>query len=376
MSGSGPRLLFVGTDTPWSVAAAEAARRLGASMDTQPDPRAALSWVLQPGRVYDHVLVVAPARSRAIDALAGVLDEATQHPTAMVLLGGVGADTAMRRVRAPNVKDILAALTAPDSASDAAKPPIDGDELAGALHDGALRIRFQPILRASDLEPIGLEALARLHHGSRGIVHPRDFIPLTIASGRERVLTAIVAARAFMDIGACLQGTELFLAMNIPLSTVAQPSAMRRGLELCGLAHIPVERIIIEVLETRTAPDLKALCQSLRDWHAAGFRTAIDDAGPALPHWQDLLDLPFDVLKLDGSMVADPAQHDLLSRIVAEGRKRGRFLIAEGIEDRPCLERVQALGVDAVQGFLFSRPLPALAVPVWLGQWEALRAAA
>ena len=147
-------------------------------------------------------------------------------------------------------------------------------------------------------------------------------------------------------------------------------SAVERGVELCAVAGISPRDILLEVLETRTAPDLGRLRNALLQWREAGFRTAIDDAGPALPHWREMLDLPFDVLKLDGAMVPDPAQQDLLATIVAEAKARERFIIAEGIEDEACLDRVMQLGVDALQGFLFSRPLPAPAVTIWLEQWQ------
>ena len=56
-------------------------------------------------------------------------------------------------------------------------------------------------------------------------------------------------------------------------------------------------------------------------------------------------------------------------------RDRHCYMVAEGIEDQACLDRVLALGVDAVQGFLFSRPLPAMAVPLWLDHWQRQREA-
>jgi len=125
------------------------------------------------------------------------------------------------------------------------------------------------------------------------------------------------------------------------------------------------------VLEAPVAPDLVRLGVCLERWRKAGFRTAIDDAGPALSYWRQLLDLPFDVLKLDGAMVVDPAAQGLMETIVAAARASGKFITAEGIEDEACLDRVRPLQVDALQGFLFARPLPAMALPLWLDQRAA-----
>ena len=366
-----PRLLFVGTDEGWRAAAQSAADRRGAVLDVMPDVKSALSSMLPPGLVYEHVMAVAPLRSRAIDALAGMLDEVTLSQTPLLLLGCASSGTAMQLpcVETATGEAVLNALGGNQPAFEP-MAPMQWPEFVATLHSGGLRMRFQPILRAADLQPIGLEALARLHHGKRGILHPRDFIPLMATSGRERVFTGIAAARTFLEVGARLKQAELFVTLNLPLSAVMHDLAVERGIELCKVADASPNEIIIEVLESRTAPDLGRLREALQRWHAAGFRTAIDDAGPALPHWLDLLDLPFDVVKLDGAMVANPGQQGLLERITGEAKARGRIVVAEGVEDEACLGRVMALDVDALQGFLFSRPLPAMAVPIWLDRWR------
>ncbi len=366
-------MLFVGSSAPWLAVVQEAAARRGAALDLQPDVRSALASMLPPGRVYDHVLAVAPLRSNAIDALAGMVDEVTLRPASLMMLGcdQCGTSTPMACIQEPDADAVTAALGSNRPPLFPGEPPMGPAELASTLHAGGLRMRFQPILSAAGLEPIGLEALARLHHGQRGILHPKDFIPLTVACGRERVMSGIAAARTFLEIGAKLRQSDLFVTVNMPLSTVMNDFALRRGLELCAVAEVSPSQIMLEVLESSTAPDLGRLHEALLGWRKAGFRLAVDDAGPALPHWRDLLDLPFDAVKLDGAMVGDPAQSGLLEAITAEGRARGLFMVAEGIEDQACLDRVLGLGVDAVQGFMFSRPLPAMAVPIWLQQWAA-----
>lgn len=372
---SQPRMLLVGTDPAWTRVAGEVANRRGSALDVQPDVPGALASMLDRPADYEHVLAVAPLRPKSVDALAGMMNEASLNHPNLLLLGCTSSGTAsqMACVEAADADALNTALDHSPAAT-ADLPPMRAAELVSTLHAGGLRMQFQPILRASDLVPIGVEALARLHHTRRGILHPRDFIPLTVACGRERVLTGIVAARTFLEIGSLLRQTHLFVSLNLPLSTVMHEYAVQRGLELCSVSRVAPANIVIEVLESRHAPDLGRLRDALLQWREAGFRTAIDDAGPALPHWRALLDLPFDTLKLDGAMVSDPAQHNLLEAIVEEAHARGRLVIAEGIEDQACLDRVLSLDVDALQGFMFSRPLPALAVPLWMKHWEDVRA--
>ena len=360
------RLLLVGTDPAWRVFVQDGADRVGARLDIVPDVPAAIAWMLDPARIYDHVIASAPLGAREIDALAGMLDEVTLRPTPLLLLG-FPTHRVARGVRCLPDADPTA-LDAAWRGPPTPKPagPFGINEVVAALHGGDLRMRFQPILAAHDLAPIGLEALARVHSQTHGILHPRDFIPVALVGGRERVLTGIAAARTFIEIARQLARNTLFVSINLPLATLLSDGSLERGLELCAVAGLPPARVLVEVLESRAAPDLDALGRALAQWRQHGFRTAIDDAGPALPHWRDLIDLPFDVLKVDGMLVSDASRQELLETIVGAAKARDRFVIAEGIEDQACLDRVRPLGVDAFQGFLFSRPLPAMAVPVWL----------
>lgn len=365
-----PRLLLIGPDPAWMGVVGAAATRIGAPVDVQPDVAGAIAWMLPPSRIYSHVLATVPLTSQEIDALAGMLDEVTLAPTPLLLLGSPDCgSTAVRCVHRPDEDALILALRSVWRAPPE-QPPLSARDLAASLHGGGLRMRFQPILRAADLRPVGMEALARVHHPVRGILHPRDFIPLAVASRQERVLTSIAAVRSFLEMRAGLLGPGMYMTLNLPMVTLLHKPAVLRGLELCAVAGLTPERIVLEVLESSTPPDLPAMGRAMEAWRNAGFRLAIDDAGPALPHWRALLDLPFDILKLDGGMVADMCAQDRVERIASAAHARGMSVIAEGIEDTACLARIRGLGVAFLQGFLFSRPLPSLAVPVWLRQWN------
>ncbi len=363
------RLLLVGSDERAQQAAETASGRLGAVLDVVADVHTAMAHLLQHGSIYACVLAVAPLAMQSADALAGMLDEVTQHPIPLLLLGceSAGGSTTVECVADVTPEAIVAVLSQP-ARMPVGAPPLTASELVSALHGGGLRMRFQPIIDATDLTPIGVEALARVHTRQRGILHPKDFIPATLACGRERVLTGIAAARTFLELRNQVCGAHLFVSINLPVASVLHPGSLTRAVELCAVARVKPSQVMVELLESRTLPDIDALRDALEAWQQAGFRTAIDDAGPELPHWRELLDLPFNVVKLDGNLAADPASGELLTAIVTEAKKRDRFVIAEGIENQSSLERVRALGVDAVQGFLFARPLPALAVPLWLRQ--------
>ena len=354
-------LLLVGTDPEWIRAAKAAAVAHHALLDVQANVGDALAWMLRPERVHTHVLAIAPIAPFEADALAGMLDEVTLQPIRMLLLGSdLGHGNMVQPVLTPDLLD--EALRRPLHINTASLPPLAPADLAHALHRGNLRMRFQPFVSSETLMPIGVEALARLHHPTRGILHPREFIPLAVESHQERVLTAIAVARTALELTRAPRvRASLIISVNVPIPTLLNPSSVTRATELCAIAGLAPDRIMVEVVETPEKPDLVAVGRALERWTNAGFRTAIDDAGPALPHWRDMLTLPFHTLKLDGSIADDIP---LTTDIIHSAKRAGLFVIAEGIERESTAQRMRELGADALQGFLFSRPLPAIAVPL------------
>ncbi len=353
-------LLLVGTDPEWIKAAKAAAASQHALLDVKANVSEALAWMFRPERVHTHVLAIAPIAPFEADALCGMLDEVTLQPIRLLLLGSdIGHGNMVQPVLTPSLLE--EALRRPLHIDTAGLPPLAPSDLAHALHRGNLRMRFQPFVSADTLLPIGVEALARLHHPQRGILHPREFIPLAVESRQERVLTAIAVARTALELTHAPRVRTLTISVNIPIPTLLNTSSIARATELCAIAGLSPSQIMIEVVETPTKPDLVAVGRAVERWNAVGFRTAIDDAGPALPHWRDMLALPFHTIKLDGSIADDIP---LTSEIIEASKRAGLFVIAEGIERDSTAQRLRTLGADALQGFLFSRPLPAIAVPL------------
>jgi EAL domain-containing protein (putative c-di-GMP-specific phosphodiesterase class I) len=366
------KLLLVADDAGLQAEGREAAAMMGVSIDIMPNVDAALSWLLRPERLCTHVLAQSSIDPQRIDSLAGMVDEVTSLPTPLLLLGAdEGMSPSVLAVADGSAGAIVSAVRAYRPFAPPQTPEITPAELRTSLHAGMLRMRFQPVLNATTLDVIGLEALARLHHPVLGILHPRDFMPQAEASGQERALTGIAAARTMLELRP-LPGLPHNFSINMPLSTLCHLQGVERALELCAVVGIEPNRVAIEVLETMSQPDLRILAGAVARWREAGFRVMIDDAGPGLPHWEKLLDMAFAGIKLDQSLAADvPAARAMAAEIVTAAKQRGLFVVAEGIEDPAALQRARDLGADAVQGFLFCRPLPARAVPIWLGEWHA-----
>jgi len=371
------RLLLISPDTALAHQARAVTEAHGARLDVLPDVEAALAWLLNAENMCTHLLAPASLSPQDVTALAAMVDELTNLPTPLLLLGAVAG-------QGPHVLPVEAGI---ESAIDhilrdfqpfvpKALPDLTAETLRAALEAGQLRMRFQPVLHAETLAPAGLEMLARLHHPELGILRPKDFLPQAIASGQERVLTSLAAACALLELqpilASLMRELDGSLALNVPISAFCNTGAVERASALCAAAGLPRERLVIELLETPDLPDLRAVGAALERWRAAGFYVTLDDAGPPLPHWRKMLELPFTGIKLDASLAADAqAAKAEAAAIAEEAHRRGIYIVAEGIQDAGALARARALGVQAVQGFLFSRPLPAAAVPIWLRLWRA-----
>jgi EAL domain-containing protein (putative c-di-GMP-specific phosphodiesterase class I) len=183
----------------------------------------------------------------------------------------------------------------------------------------------------------------------------------------------MAAARAVIDLRGQSFMQGCYIAFNVPLPTFLNDVGPSRALEICAIAELPAARVVIELVETAQSPDLHRVGEAVERWRKAGFNATIDDAGPGLPHWRAMLELPFNGVKLDGSL-ALPSDEAIRQAedIVAVAKQHGKFVVAEGVEDAPTVERMRAMGVDAMQGFFFCRPVPAAALRIWSEAWATL----
>lgn len=248
-------------------------------------------------------------------------------------------------------------------------------EIQAALADAMIETRYQPVVRLSDRSPVGLEALARLNHPVRGTVLPDDFVPQIEDAGLAAQLTELVAASAFADMaGSALGPLGLTVSLNFPLDVLLLTTALTQLEAQRQAANVPVERVLIELTESRPVQDVPALRRALEMIRGIGYQIVIDDVGPAVPLLDLLLDLPFTGMKLDKELVlrmrTAPDALAMVQRTIETAKQRGLTVVAEGVEDVEMWHLVRRLGVDQAQGFLVAHPLPAAAVPVWLKSWQ------
>jgi diguanylate cyclase (GGDEF)-like protein len=244
--------------------------------------------------------------------------------------------------------------TMAERTSSRAPAPRAAGEFRELLAPGAIRAVFQPIVRLSDLQPIGYEGLARFPTPPGLVALPPDVT--LAAAGRLGVREELEVAcwAAISEAGTPPAGRLLFV--NVAPDALGHPGLI----ELAG--RLPA-RLVIELTEQDAVQNTIQLRESLAPWIARGALVAVDDAGAGFTSLEYVADLRPDFLKLSRGMVTgadlDPGRQAVLRATVAFAREVGARVVAEGVERPEELALLREAEVDYGQGWLFGRPMPA-----------------
>lgn len=244
-------------------------------------------------------------------------------------------------------------------------------DLRDAVASGALSLVFQPLLDISSHRVVSCEALARWTHPELGPIAPATFIPLAEEMGIISDITAFVVRSAVVE---CRQWAgEVGVGVNVSgrdFRGLDLPKLVDEALAEAGLS---APRLELEVTETAVIEET-ALAQSvLQSLSSRGVSIALDDFGTGYSSLSYLSGLPFNKLKIDRSFVQDIASDaralSLLANVARLGRDLDLTVVAEGVETE---EQLQAMlmhtGIQQVQGYFFSRPLPARDIAELIGR--------
>ena len=250
---------------------------------------------------------------------------------------------------------------------------MEGD-LRRAIERDELLLHYQPQIDLRSGELVGLEALVRWHHPQRGLVPPGEFIPLAEESGLvvglgEWVLcTACRQMALWLEAGVAPRQT----AVNVSAVQLSQGRLVERVSEILRETGIPPERLELEITESFIMADREQSFASLTELRALGVRLSIDDFGTGYASFGYLQRIAAQKLKIDLSFVRDVTTNSgnasIVRAIIALGRSLGLEVIAEGVESPEQAEYLRALGCDAIQGYLISRPLPVAEITAFLEQ--------
>jgi diguanylate cyclase (GGDEF)-like protein len=247
-----------------------------------------------------------------------------------------------------------------------------------ALERGEFELHYQPQLALASRTLVSAEALVRWRHPERGLVAPSSFIPLAEECGLILPLGEWVLRETCRQLRAWQQAglAPVPVAVNLSAHQFSGEivGTVRRILDEYGIDPALLE---LELTETASMADADKSCALLAQLKAMGIRLAIDDFGTGYSNLNYLKRFPVDKLKLDQSFVRDLEVDgdDLAIATAIIGMAHGLRLtvVAEGVETPGQLERLAGLGCDLVQGFLFSRGVPADAFAALLPRVQAPR---
>ncbi|MCV2532231.1 EAL domain-containing protein [Enterobacter wuhouensis] len=244
-------------------------------------------------------------------------------------------------------------------------------ELSQALERDQFELWYQPTWYAGQKTIHGFEALLRWRHPEQGVLLPNLFIPsleqtgLIIPVGNWAIEAACRQLHFWTEQG-FIQWT---LSFNLSPIQFEQPDIFTIVSSMLQKYDLSPSRLILEVTESTTLKNLDRSIELLNAFNQAGITVSIDDFGTGYSNLLMLSVLPAKELKIDKSFVSSMLENEksrkLVETIIHIARTMEMSIVAEGIETEEQQAVLTDLGCDYLQGFLFSRPLPAEQVP-WL----------
>lgn len=239
-----------------------------------------------------------------------------------------------------------------------------------ALENNEFILYYQPKYAINTKEPElhGAEALIRWISPEHGFLSPGHFIPLFERDGNLEILDRHVLKLACQQIRQWLDAGYQVVPISVNVSRrniVGGNNFLKYALATLGEYDIPSHLIQLEILETDASVDPKLLVKFLQVFKASGFSLAMDDFGSGYSSLGMFNSMPIDCLKLDKSFFdswrPDMPERDssLIKYMIKAAHDTGRTVVAEGIEEKFQVDLLRQYDCDLIQGYYFSKPLPA-----------------
>jgi EAL domain-containing protein (putative c-di-GMP-specific phosphodiesterase class I) len=237
--------------------------------------------------------------------------------------------------------------------------------LRKALEQHEYRLYYQPKVESTTGRMLGMEALLRWEHPERGIVAPGEFIPiledssLIIPVGEWVLRKACEANKAWQDAGFA----PLRVAVNVSAHQFKQPGFVGMVRKILGDTGLESRYLELELTESVLMEDAQTSIATLDELKRMGIHIAMDDFGTGYSSLSYLKRIPIDTLKIDRSFIHNLSTSSdnaaIVTAIMALAHSLRLNVVAEGVEEAKELMFLSALGCHVIQGFYFSKPLPA-----------------
>lgn len=233
-----------------------------------------------------------------------------------------------------------------------------------AFEKGGFSIHLQPIFSVSQGRFVFAESLLRLQDTPLGPIRPDEFVPLLEKNGLIIELTYWIidqvcqVIRRWLDAGISFSG----IAINFSTLQFLQEDLEQRILQITQRHGVPLSKLKFEVTEGMLITNYTKVKTFIERMNALGARFGLDDFGTGYSNLASVMQLPFDTIKLDKSLVWDAMENSrsaaLVRHLAGAFREQGVSVLAEGVETAGQLSFLTACGCEYIQGYYYARPMP------------------
>ena len=244
-------------------------------------------------------------------------------------------------------------------------------DLRNALEHHDLQVHLQPKLDLATGVVVGVEALARWSHPTRGYVSPEDFVHVAEETGLIKQLTDVVLESSIEQLGRLRDhGHHLGLAVNLSTHDLLDELLADRVLRRLDQYNVDPALLTLEITESSLLIDAPRARRTIDRLNEKGIRLSVDDFGTGYSSLSYLRKLPVSELKIDRSFVTnlliDDQDEVIVKSIIDLGHNLGMQVVAEGVETDEVMNRLRGFGCDVAQGFGICRPIPYDQFLTWL----------
>lgn len=246
-------------------------------------------------------------------------------------------------------------------------------ELRQAALRGELELHYQPKLDLRSGQIRQVEALLRWRHSELGLISPTEFIPLAERTGSISLLSHWVISEAVRQLASWRQqGWQLQVSINISADDLLGLDLVTTVSQLLAEHQLPGASLMFEITESAVMREPQRALSQLHTLRGLGISLSVDDFGTGYSSLAQLKQLPVQELKIDQSFVRELRRNSddavIVRSTIEMSHNLGLKVVAEGVENDPCMALLSEWGCDSVQGFLVGRPQSAGAFSRWLQQ--------
>ncbi|MCM0084451.1 EAL domain-containing protein [Geomonas sp. Red32] len=246
------------------------------------------------------------------------------------------------------------------------------NELRQAIRNSEFELHYQPQISVSGSRVVGLEALLRWRHPVHGLLNPTSFIDMAEESGFISEITDWVLAEVCSQLDRW-RGTglgDIRVSVNVSPKEFNQNNVVDRFSSHVARHNLPADVLEVEITENLPVDDVSGIIDKMRMLREKGIRISIDDFGTRYSSLNYLRRFPINTIKIDRSFVHDISEDKtsspIIHAIIGIARGFGLNLVAEGVETSYQMRTLYQLGCDEMQGYFFSKPLPAAEIEKFL----------